>query len=204
MKPRIYVYKITFEELQDWYWGVHKEIRYGEEYWGSPITNAWKWDFYTPLKQILEVFEFSEEGWSKALEVERRLITPDLNNPFCLNEACGGCTSLKTRSISGRKGGLATASKPGHMGKAGVESGRVWTELKRESSRRNARIASSHQKDTGIQIYGPDFNYYRRKGRLNRFGIKIDGVKVPLKNLSETFIEYHLLYGNTHSYNNTK
>jgi hypothetical protein len=25
MNPRIYTYKVTFEEIPDWYWGVHKE-----------------------------------------------------------------------------------------------------------------------------------------------------------------------------------
>ena len=202
MKPRIYTYKITFEEIPDWYWGVHKEIRFDEKYWGSPVTNAWKWAFYTPVKQVLELFDFSEEGWCKALKVERRLITPDLNHPLCLNEACSGHRSIKSCSESGRKGGLITSSKPGNMKKAGAASGKVWTDLKRESSRKNAAIASSCQKARGIQIFGPDYEYFRRKGRLTRYGIKINGVKIPLENLSETFIEYHLLYGVSHSYCN--
>ena len=56
LKSRIYVYKITFEETSDWYWGVHKEREFNEFYMGSPVTHAWKWDFYTPHLQILEVF----------------------------------------------------------------------------------------------------------------------------------------------------
>ena len=51
--PRIYTYKITFEEVPYYYYGVHKEKRFNEEYWGSPHTNKWAWEFYTPKKQIL-------------------------------------------------------------------------------------------------------------------------------------------------------
>ncbi len=152
---------------------------------------------------MLELFDFSEEGWSKALEVERRLISPDLNHPLCLNEACSGHRSIKSCSESGRKGGLITSSNPANMKKAGSASGKVWTDLKRESSRKNAAIASAHQKARGVQIFGPDYEFYRRKGRLTRYGIKIDGLKIPLRNLSETFIEYHLLYGVSHSYTNS-
>ena len=61
--PRIYLYKITFEEVPYYYYGVHKEKKFDEYYMGSPITNKWCWEFYTPKKQILEVFEFSEEPY---------------------------------------------------------------------------------------------------------------------------------------------
>jgi hypothetical protein len=95
MEPRIYTYKITFEEVPHWYWGVHKEEKFNEEYWGTPVTNRRYWGWYTPKKQILEVFETTEEGWKKANEVEDRLIRPDLNNSLCLNEGIGGYVSLK-------------------------------------------------------------------------------------------------------------
>ncbi len=95
MNPRIYTYKITFEEVPHWYWGVHKEREYGEEYWGTPVTNRRFWEWYTPRKQILEVFEVNEEGWKEANTVEDRLIRPDLNNPLCLNEGIGGFVSLR-------------------------------------------------------------------------------------------------------------
>lgn len=95
MEPRIYTYKITFEEVPYWYWGVHAEKEYGEEYWGSPVTNKWCWEFYTPKKQYLEFFPHTDTGWKKANLVEDRLIRPDLNNPLCLNENCGGGYSLK-------------------------------------------------------------------------------------------------------------
>jgi hypothetical protein len=96
LQPRVYLYKITFEEIPDWYWGIHKEKTYGETYLGSPVTHAWKWDFYTPHLNILHTFSCSGEGWAEAREMERRVIKPDLNNPLCLNENCGLAFSLES------------------------------------------------------------------------------------------------------------
>jgi hypothetical protein len=62
--PRIYLYKITFEEVPYYYYGVHKETKFGEEYWGSPKTNKWCWELYTPKKQILQLFDFTDEGFT--------------------------------------------------------------------------------------------------------------------------------------------
>jgi hypothetical protein len=99
MLPSVYLYKITFEEIPDWYWGVHKEDHPGEYYMGSPYTHAWKWNFYTPKKQILQYFEYSAEGYREAKLIEDRLIRPDLNNPLCLNENVGGQYSLAAAAL---------------------------------------------------------------------------------------------------------
>jgi hypothetical protein len=101
--PRIYLYKVTFEEIPDFYWGIHKEKSFEDGYLGSPITHAWKWDFYTPRLQVCEVFDYSDEGWATAQKVERRVILNDLNNPFCLNEHCGGSFSLEVSRRSAKK-----------------------------------------------------------------------------------------------------
>jgi hypothetical protein len=103
MQPRIYTYKVTFEEIPHWYWGVHKEKKFGEEYFGSPTTHKWMWEFYTPRIQILEIFPFTEEGWKEANKVEDRIIRPDLNKSLCLNESCGPFSSTKVRADNGRK-----------------------------------------------------------------------------------------------------
>jgi hypothetical protein len=103
MKPRIYTYRIKFENTPYFYWGVHKERRFGEEYLGSPVTNRWAWDFYYPEKEILEVFPYTDEGWVIAGEVERRLILPFLNDPNCLNEGCGRAVSLRVARENGKK-----------------------------------------------------------------------------------------------------
>lgn len=101
--PRIYLYKITFEEVPYYYYGSKKERYFGEEYWGSPVANKWCWELYTPKKQILEFFDYNDEGWLKAQEVEKRLIRPFLNDPYCLNENCGGKISLRTARKTGKR-----------------------------------------------------------------------------------------------------
>ena len=102
MQPRIYTYKVTFEETPYWYWGVHKEKKFGESYLGSPTTHKWVWEFYTPKVQILELFAPTAEGWAEAQLVEKRLIRPDLNNPLCLNEGCGSVLSLESCVMGGK------------------------------------------------------------------------------------------------------
>jgi hypothetical protein len=102
--PRIYIYKITFEDVLYYYYGVHKEKYFNEEYWGSPITNKWCWELYTPKKQILELFDFTDEGWIEAQKVEKRLIRPVYNiDKWCLNESCGGSVSIDLCRKVGQK-----------------------------------------------------------------------------------------------------
>jgi hypothetical protein len=92
---RIYVYKITFEEVLYYYYGAHKEKKFDEKYFGTPVTHKWCWEMYTPKKQILEIFDYSDEGWKEAQRVEKRLIKPFYNtDKWCLNENCGGIISL--------------------------------------------------------------------------------------------------------------
>lgn len=196
MKPRIYTYKITFKEVPHWYWGVHKEQKFGETYLGSPCTHAWMWNFYTPQVQILEFFD----TWEEARDVETRLIRPDLNNKLCLNEACGGFVSVEVAKRAGKIGGINRSAEKLPNGKSrnavetGQKSGLVWTDAKIAACSKNARKATQHQKDNKLQIYG-DWEYFRRKGRLKRWGVKIDGIRHSYEILSETFIEYHLRYG---------
>jgi hypothetical protein len=103
--PRIYTYKITFEEVPYYYYGMHEEKVYDEEYWGSPQTHKWCWELYTPKKQILETFSSRED----AGQVERRLIKPVYNtDKWCLNESCGGAFSLDTCSRAGKIAGQKT------------------------------------------------------------------------------------------------
>ena len=101
--PRIYIYKITFEEVPYYYYGAHKEKRYNEYYMGSPKTHKWCWEFYTPKKQILEIFPYTDEGWLEAQEVEKRLIKLFYNeDKWCLNESCGGIFSLEICKNNGK------------------------------------------------------------------------------------------------------
>jgi hypothetical protein len=45
--PRIYTYKITFEEVPYYYYGSKKERYCNQNYFGSPVTNKWCWDSCT-------------------------------------------------------------------------------------------------------------------------------------------------------------
>jgi len=115
--PRIYIYKITFEEVPYYYYGVKKEKVFGEEYWGSPYTHKWCWELYTPKKQILQFFDFTDEGWLEAQEVETRLIRPFYQtDKWCLNENVGGKISLKILRENGRKVGTNYGSEGGKIG----------------------------------------------------------------------------------------
>ena len=121
-QPRIYLYKVTFEEIPDWYWGIHKEKVFGEVYLGTPRTHKWKWEFYTPELQILQLFPFTEEGWKSAAKVESQCIKPDLEKPLCLNEHCGGQISLEARRRGGLTAGLHNVeNKTGFCGRTPEE-----------------------------------------------------------------------------------
>ena len=129
--PRIYTYKITFEEVPYYYYGVHKEKKFDEEYWGSPITNNWCWEIYTPSKQILQVFHFSDDGWNEAQEVEKRLIRPVYNtDKWCLNENCGGYFSLETCRKFGKVNGDKNV-ETGHIQELGKKTSKFNIENKR-------------------------------------------------------------------------
>jgi hypothetical protein len=91
---RVILYKITFEEIPHWYWGVHWEKQPNDGYLGSPLFNRRFWDWYTPVRTVCQEFEATQEGYYAALEVEKRVIRPDLNNPLCLNARVGGILSM--------------------------------------------------------------------------------------------------------------
>ncbi|QPX48056.1 hypothetical protein PQC13_gp091 [Synechococcus phage S-SRM01] len=144
--PRIYIYKIIFEEVPYYYYGVHKEKKFNEEYFGSPVTHKWCWEFYTPKKQILEFFEFSDEGYIKAQEVEARLIRPVFNiDKWCLNENCLGVFSLEQKRKAGKIGG-----KNSYEMKLGVH-GRT-KEQKVEDAKKGGLIGGNISKELGLGI----------------------------------------------------
>jgi hypothetical protein len=162
--PRIYIYKITFEEVLYYYYGVHKEKKFGEYYMGSPVTHKWCWDFYTPKKQILQVFDFTDEGWLEAQEVENRLIKPFYNTDmWCLNEHCGSKISSYVSRKTGNK------IKELKLGICGLS-----TEERREYSKRN--YERYRKEDIGLFSISPEqIKEARRKAnethRKNKTGI---------------------------------
>jgi general stress protein YciG len=176
MEPRIYTYKVTFEEIPHWYWGVHKEKKFNDGYLGSPITHKYMWELYTPYLQILELFPYSEEGWAEANRVEDRLILPDLNNPFCLNEAVGPKLSIERRKYAGRRRAQLQPRE------AKREAGKKAKEMKvgihgrtLEQMREDGINAAAKHKEMGINFYDPEFQ--REMGRRG-------GLAVGSKNMT--------------------
>jgi hypothetical protein len=168
--PRIYTYKITFEEVPYYYYGVKKEKYFNGEYWGSPHTNKWCWELYTPKKQILQVFPYTDEGWIEAQEVEKRLIKPVFNtDKWCLNENVGGNISLECLSRSGKISGNKTKElgigvhgrTPEQMTEDGKKGGTKTKELSigiygrtPEQHSKDSGKAGTKVKELGIGIYG--------------------------------------------------
>jgi hypothetical protein len=175
--PRIYLYKITFEEVPYYYYGVHKEKRYDEYYMGSPITHKWCWELYTPKKQILEVFPYTDEGWIEAQEIEKRLIKPFYNtDKWCLNENCGGLLSLETCINSGKING----KKIKELG-LGVH-GRTKEQMT-EDGIKGGKISGKKAKELGLGVHG------RTKEQMTKDGIK--GGKIGGKKAKELGLGVH-------------
>ena len=188
MQPRIYTYKITFEDVPYYYYGTHKEKIFNEEYWGSPVTNKWCWELYTPKKQILEIFDYTDDGWMKSLEIETRLIKPVLNDNFCLNENVGNKLSLKSRRIGAKKAGRnAVDFKKGIFkftkeerrkasskgGQKNTESGRIQNIGKQQMKKLNTQkwrcLVTNY-----ISTCGPLTKYQKARGINISLRVKID------------------------------
>ena len=171
--PRIYTYKITFEEVPYYYYGSKKEEYYNQKYWGSPVTNKWCWELYTPKKQILEFFDYTDEGYEECRKVENRLIKPVFNtDKWCLNESCSGFMSLDICSKAGKKGSKKQKElRLGIHGKTKeemVENGRkcgtklkelglgifsLTPEEKRENAVKGGKIGGPKLKELGLGIF---------------------------------------------------
>jgi len=150
MQPRIYTYKITFPDQGWWYWGVHKERRYGESYWGSPTTHKAKWENFEFEKQILEFFDSYEE----ALRVEKRLIKPDLDNPLCLNEGCSTFVSLASAAKGGRNCPRETQ----------VQNG-----INEQKRRKDLGISAFNTSPEQLKINGSNVGNYSWKNKTGSF-----------------------------------
>jgi hypothetical protein len=169
--PRIYLYKITFEEVSYYYYGVHKEKNFDEYYMGSPVTHKWCWEFYTSKKQILEVFDYTDEGWLEALEVEKRLIKPFYQtDKWCLNESCGGRISLDILRENGKKvvefqhkhkvGGIYLTKE--ERSKIGKKTGKKAAETNKKNNTGLYALTTEQRKENGRK-YGPKAGFISGK-----------------------------------------
>lgn len=179
--PRIYTYKITFEEVPYYYYGVHKEKYFNQEYFGSPYTHKWCWELYTPKKQILEIFDFTDEGWVEAQEVEKRLIKTFYNtDKWCLNENCGGRFSINHQIRAGSIGankckelGIGiyafTLEQKGENGKKAKELGvgvhSLSKEQLSENGKRGGSIGGKKSKELVLGIHALTTEQRRENGK---------------------------------------
>jgi general stress protein YciG len=174
--PRIYTYKITFEEVPYYYYGVHKEKVFDEYYMGTPYTHKWVWYFYTPKKQILELFEYSDNGYNEAQEVEKRLIRPVYNTDnWCLNENCGGFISLDICRKSGNKMGPIAGKKSYELG-IGVHG--LDKEQRIENARNAGLVGGKIALDMGVGIHALTTEQRSENGKIGgAISGKISGPK---------------------------
>ncbi len=207
--PRIYLYKITFEEVPYYYYGIKKEKHYNQEYWGSPYTNKWCWELYTPKKQILQVFPYTDEGWLEAKEIEERLIKLFYQtDKWCLNENCGGKISLQFLRENGKRNyangtGLAVISK----------EDRKKDSLKGAKKQQELRIGIHSQTKEQHYEFGKKLGKWNKENSTKEFSvISPEGAIMNEKNVREfckrenldrrNFI--HLLNGNWKQYKGWK
>lgn len=206
---KIYTYKITFEEVPYYYYGVHKERKYNDFYMGSPKTHKWYWNHYTPKKQILQIFPYTDEGWLEAKEIEERLIKPVYQTDrWCLNENCGGKISLEFLRENGKRNymrgtGLAVISKEDRK-KNGFISG---TKCKKLGLGFHAQTKEQHYE------FGKRLGKWNKENKSKEFSvISPEGAIMNEKNVREfckrenldrrNFI--HLLNGNWKQYKGWK
>lgn len=188
-RPRIYTYKITFEEVPYYYYGFHKEKKFGEYYMGSPKTHKWAWDFYIPKIQILQIFEYNDEGFNQAQEVEKRLIKPFYKtDPLCLNESCGGNMSLKVRQKGGRKTGDIYGKINGNLTyklKTGVHG------RSKEKMVEDAIKAGQRAYELGVGAFGRTKEQWRKDSqKAGRIGGKKGGKAVSSQQWQCTVTNY--------------
>ena len=85
-----YVYKITFEEVPHFYFGMRKHSNPLEDtYMGTPYTHQVYWRIYTPKKQIFKICKDQES----ACKLEKSLILQNWTSKYCLNENAAGAVS---------------------------------------------------------------------------------------------------------------
>lgn len=173
--PRIYTYKITFKDTPYYYYGVHKERIFNEEYLGTPYTNKWCWDLYEAERQILEVFPNTDEGWIDANKVEKRLIRPVFNSdPYCLNENCAGILSLEVirrnakKNMEEGKGIFAlTKEQKSENAKKTYQEGKGLASITKEQRREIA--TKTYYSDKGLSVLTEEqrTELGRRNGKNN-------------------------------------
>nr|YP_009184806.1 putative HNH homing endonuclease [Jenufa perforata]ALO62924.1 putative HNH homing endonuclease [Jenufa perforata] len=72
-------------------------------------------------------------------------------------------------------------------------------QLRSRAGKLGAQACIKKQREEKTNIFDPKV-LMQKKGNLKRWGIKINGKRIPYENLSEDFIEYHIYYGTKTEY----
>jgi hypothetical protein len=135
---------------------------------GSPKTHKWCWELYEPEKQILEFFEFSDEGYTKAQEIEKQLIKPVFDaDKWCLNESCGGMISLEILRKSGKI-----------MGENAKNLRLGFHSFTFEERSQIGKISGNKTKELGVGVHGRTEEQMTNDGRRGGNKIKELGIGV--------------------------
>jgi hypothetical protein len=119
---------------------------------GTPVKNKWCWEFYTPKKQILEIFDYTDEGYIEAQKIEGRLIKPVFNtDKWCLNANCMGVCSLEIKRRTCRRIGKMVGKKNAQKNK---ELGIAIFSLTPKQLSENGKKGAAKVKELGIGIFG--------------------------------------------------
>jgi hypothetical protein len=156
--PRIYVYKITFDEIPHYYYGVHKEKVFDEYYMGTPVTHKDFWRLYIPRKEYIKFFECDDKGYIEARIFEDSLIAPVLNDEFCLNEHVGGFYSLEACKKGGNKN---KENKTGIFGR----SPKKMSEDGKKGGKIGGKIVGNKHKKNKTGVCGQSLEKLRENGK---------------------------------------
>lgn len=164
-----YTYRIQFPN-GEFYLGVRLAPEglspWEDEYFGSPVTHKSKWSNHH-IKGDIKIHSSIEE----AQDYEKDLIRPNLNNPLCLNENCGGFYSLltirKATEASQRKQKELLESDPKwrakvleKMSKMQKEAARLWREDEENKRRRLKALADGRATQKNLR---KDENYKKEE-----------------------------------------
>lgn len=105
--------------------------------------------------------------------------------------------------MHGYKGAGKRNVESGHLAKLNDEISQVRPEQRSEAGKRGAKARIAKQQNEKTALFDPT-QIVQKKGNLVRWGIEIDGIRVPFEKLSSDFVDYHLMYGTKKSYNNPK
>ena len=101
------------------------------------------------------------------------------------------------QKLHGYKGAGKRNVESGHLAKLNDEISQVRPEQRSKAGKRGAKARIAKQQNEKTALFDPT-QIVQKKGNLVRWGIEIDGIRVPFEKLSSDFVDYHLMYGIWH------